>query len=124
MRSKYGTYQEYHTSADNLDFISSEALGESYRVYQLLFFLLEINCKPISRYPCEAFLSQFNLYPALDNNASYAYSKSSLRYRDFLHYADGTNDLIDISSYINLGVDEVVEVYSVLLANKLIKNAF
>jgi len=29
-RSKYGSYPEYHTSADNLDFVSAESLSESF----------------------------------------------------------------------------------------------
>ena len=43
MRSVWGTYPEYHTSADNLDFIRSQQLGASLRVCVALAEVLEGN---------------------------------------------------------------------------------
>ena len=40
---------------------------------------------------------------------------------NFLQFADGTNDLIDISNYIKLSFDETFEIFEVLKNKKLIK---
>ena len=42
-RSKYGTYKEYHTSLDNLDFISPSGFQGAYDIYTYVFDLLEKN---------------------------------------------------------------------------------
>ena len=41
MRGVHGTFPEYHTSADNLDFVTSEALGQSYAMIETLLDLLD-----------------------------------------------------------------------------------
>ncbi len=43
MRSVWGTFPEYHTSADNLDFLDAEALARSLRVCAGIFDVLENN---------------------------------------------------------------------------------
>jgi Uncharacterized protein conserved in bacteria with an aminopeptidase-like domain len=43
MRSVHGTFPEYHTSADNLDFVKPEALDQSYAVVATLLDLLGAN---------------------------------------------------------------------------------
>ena len=43
MRSKYATYKEYHTSDDNLSFISATGLWQSFNLYKKIFKCLEKN---------------------------------------------------------------------------------
>ena len=43
MRSVHGTFPEYHTSADNSDFVKPEALDQSYAVVASLLDLLDAN---------------------------------------------------------------------------------
>ena len=43
MRSVHGTFPEYHTSADNPDFVKPEALDQSYEVVATLLDLLDAN---------------------------------------------------------------------------------
>jgi aminopeptidase-like protein len=44
MRGVHGTFPEYHTSADNLDFVKPEALDRSYAILEELLDLLDKNC--------------------------------------------------------------------------------
>ncbi len=42
-RAPYGEFPEYHTSADNLDFVSADSLAESSKTCLAVFDLLEKN---------------------------------------------------------------------------------
>ncbi len=42
MRTPNGEYPEYHTSADNLQFVTAAALGESWRLMRLALDILRI----------------------------------------------------------------------------------
>ena len=42
-RTKFGDYKEYHTSLDNLDFISSSALEKSFLMIKSLINIIEAN---------------------------------------------------------------------------------
>ena len=43
MRSKFGTFPEYHTSADNLEFIRPAHLAESYDLLRRILFVVDHN---------------------------------------------------------------------------------
>ena len=63
MRSVWGTFPEYHTSADNLDFIRPEQLAESLRVCLSILDVLENNRSYRNLNPyCEPQLGRRNLY--------------------------------------------------------------
>ena len=63
MRSVWGTFPEYHTSADNLDFIHPEQLARSLRLCASIFDVLENNGTYLNQNPyCEPQLGKRNLY--------------------------------------------------------------
>ena len=99
MRSKYGTYPEYHTSLDNLDFVSPEGLLGSYDVLRGCLILIEKNCKYKINCLCEPQLGKRELYPTVSTKATPKIVRSMM---NFIAYADGENDLIDISNRINV----------------------
>jgi len=43
MRTMYGCFPEYHTSADNLDFVKPAYLADSLEKYLKIIFILENN---------------------------------------------------------------------------------
>lgn len=105
MRSKYGTYPEYHTSLDNLDFVSLEGLAGGYDVLKECLQIIEenytkykINCLG------EPQLGKRGLYPTISTKSSGNDVKKTM---DFIAFADGENDLIDISNKINVPVWEL-----------------
>ncbi len=64
MRSVWGSFPEYHTSADNLDFIKPRQLAESLRVCRNVVDVLDNNVRYQSLNPfCEPQLGRRNLYP-------------------------------------------------------------
>jgi aminopeptidase-like protein len=104
MRSKYGSYPEYHTSLDNLDFVSLEGLAGAYNVLKECLILIEENRKYKINCLGEPQLGKRALYPMISIKSSTYEVKSML---NFIAYADGKNDLIDISNKINVPVWEL-----------------
>ena len=47
MSKKYGDYKEYHTSLDNMNFISAKGLGKSFKIIKDAIQVLE-NTKIVS----------------------------------------------------------------------------
>jgi len=118
MKSKYHEYKEYHTSADNLDFVTSKGLNESINAYKKCIDAYENNNFYISTIVGEPQLSKRNLYP---KEFQINQSADINRILDFLTYADGINDLIDISNKINTPIWELYDIVKILLSHKLIK---
>ncbi|WP_462157636.1 DUF4910 domain-containing protein [Pseudoalteromonas sp. GB56] len=120
MRTKYGQYPEYHTSLDNLDFISAAGLDGGLTLVKRCINLLEKNHKYTATKLGEPKLSKYNLYPTLSQKGSSGVARNLL---NFLAYCDGTNDLIDIAKIIDLNTHDVMELVDTALANGLIKIA-
>lgn len=116
-RSKYAEYPEYHTSKDNMGLISPTGLQGAYEVYRDMIEALEYN----HRYQIQCFgepqLGKRGLYPTISQKGNYDAVKSMT---DFIAYADGMNDLIDISNIIKVPVERLVTVIEKLQEAKLI----
>ena len=94
-RSVWGTFPEYHTSADNLDFIKPERLGESLRVCASVVGVLENNrCyRNLSPY-CEPQLGKRGLYRSTGGEAIEVEISARLW---VLNFSDGQHSLLDIA---------------------------
>ncbi len=94
-RSVWGTFPEYHTSADNLDFIKPERLGESLRVCASVVDVLENNqCyRNLSPY-CEPQLGKRGLYRSTGGEAIEVEINARLW---VLNFSDGEHSLLDIA---------------------------
>ena len=66
---------------------------------------------------CEPQLGKRGLYPSISRKGTYDAVKSLT---DFIAYADGRNDLIDISEIINVPVSELIPIKDKLYDNDLI----
>ena len=118
MRSKYGTYKEYHTSLDNFDFISIKGLQGGYKILRQSINIINKSLIPKSKVLCEPHLSKHKLYPTLSTKNSNKFSQTIL---DFLQYSDGKNDLEEISKLVNKNYNEVKKIYKILIKKKLIE---
>lgn len=104
-RSKYAEYPEYHTSKDDLQVISPEGLFGAYEVYKHCILALENNYKYKIKVLCEPQLGKRGLYPTISQKGTYDEVKAMT---DFIAYADGTNDVIDISNIIGVPVKDLL----------------
>jgi aminopeptidase-like protein len=95
MRSMWGTFPEYHTSADNLDFIRPASLAGSLDVCIAVVNVLENNRRYITRNPfCEPQLGKRNLYKATGGDSIGCEINARLW---VLNLSDGENSLLDIA---------------------------
>ncbi|MBW2975078.1 DUF4910 domain-containing protein [Candidatus Woesearchaeota archaeon] len=99
MRSKYGTYPEYHTSKDDLTLVTPEGLQGSYELLKDILALLENNRKYRIKCLGEPQMGKRGLYPTLSTKHSGTKVKDMM---NLIAYCDGTNDLIEISNIINV----------------------
>ena len=119
MRSKYGTYPEYHTSLDNLTLISSDGLEGGFNVIKKIIQILEFNQIYKSKTPCEPQLGKYDLYPTISVKESKQYELSDVML-NILAYTDGCNDTLEISNIIRKDFFTVHQVMKTLVDNKLV----
>ncbi len=117
-RTKYGKYPEYHTSADNLSLISEAGLQGAFDVYRKICEALELNYFYKINCKCEPQLGKRGLYPTISMKGG-LYDEVRIM-TNFLAYADGTNDLIDISNIINQPIERIAPFLGKLIDNQLI----
>ena len=117
-RTKYGVYPEYHTSADNMDFISPEGLNGAYQLMVKVINALEYNYHYKVLCKGEPQLGKRGLYPTISQKGSY---DSVLAMKDLLAYSDGRNDLIGISEIINQPVDVLIPIINKMMDNNLLE---
>lgn len=119
-RSKSNEYDQYHTSLDNMDFVTAEALGDSFEFIKELIFVLENNAIYKNMCLCEPQLGKRGLYPKTSSRGS---SKAGGHFKtiDFLAYADGTNDLISIARLIGLTFENTFDISQKLESAGLIE---
>ncbi|MCG7850950.1 MAG: DUF4910 domain-containing protein, partial [Methanosarcinaceae archaeon] len=94
-RTPYGEYPEYHTSADNLAFVSAESLDDSYNKIRAILDILENDGLFINRNPkCEPQLGRRGLYDSLGTR------EMALLW--VLNLSDGKHSLLDIAEISGL----------------------
>jgi aminopeptidase-like protein len=97
MRTPHGEYSEYHTSADNLEFVRSESLHNTLSLCLKIFFVLENDRIPVSLSPyCEPQLGKRGLYRAVAGQKEGALQEMALLW--VLNLADGQHSLLDIAN--------------------------
>jgi aminopeptidase-like protein len=95
MRSVWGTFPEYHTSADNLEFIHPEKLAESLQICASILDVLEKNRKYRNLNPyCEPQLGKRNLYRSTGGESIGLEINARLW---VLNLSDGEHSLLDIA---------------------------
>lgn len=99
MRTKFGSYPEYHTSLDDLSVISPAGLEGAFNILQSCVLALEANYVYRATIPCEPQLGRRGIKPTLSTK-NVVVPRTLM---NVLAYADGQTDLLAISEII--GVD-------------------
>ena len=118
-RSCWGTFPEYHTSADNLDFIRPEHLASSFRLVAEMLDVLEGNATLRNLNPyCEPQLGKRGLYSSPGGAALPHDARMGLLW--VLNLSDGRYSLLDIAERSGLGFGLIRESADRLLAAGLL----
>lgn len=118
MRSKFGCYPEYHTSADNLSLVTPAGLIGGYRVLQDCLTVLEANGYYRVTTPCEPQLGKRGLYPTLSTK------RSGTGVRDMMNvlaYCDGSHDLLAVSERVRLPATDIIPLVGKLTDHGLLE---
>ena len=116
MRSR--SYPEYHTSSDDFKLVTKKGLYGGYKVMEKIIFILQNNLRPIAKYHCEPQMGNRNLYSIWGQDKNWSKAKYLM---NFLQYADGKNDLIDISEIMKINFQKTLRFFKILKKNNLLK---
>jgi aminopeptidase-like protein len=120
MRTPHGEYPEYHTSADNLEFVRPENLAKSLSVYLDIMNVVEENKKYLNQNPmCEPQLGKRGLYRNIGGHSDSEKFKLALLWT--LNLSDGQNSLLDISERSGLNFRLISEAANILVEKELLK---
>lgn len=115
MRARHGEFPEYHTSADNLDFVRAEALADSFAKCLAVIELLEGNRIYLNKKPKgEPQLGRRGLYAGIGKR------DHELAYLWVLNLSDGKHSLLDIAERANLPFAAIKSAATALSATDLL----
>jgi len=120
MRTPHGEYPEYHTSADNLEFVNEENLATSLSLYLDVLNILEENKKYMNQnLMCEPQLGRRGLYQHIGGRADS--KKLQLAMLWTLNLSDGHHRLLDISGRSGLDFNLISDAANILVEKGLLK---
>jgi aminopeptidase-like protein len=118
MRTKYAKYKEYHTSLDDLNYISPKGLFGAYTVLINCIECIEGNKIYRPTVLCEPQMGRRNLYPTLGAGVSMEIDVETIM--NILAYSDGECDVLCIANKLKLPMLEIIEKIEILVKEKLL----
>jgi aminopeptidase-like protein len=120
MRTPYGCYAEYHTSADNLEFVQPEYLADSFSLFLSVLNVLEHNKRYLNQNPkCEPQLGRRGLYQAIGGQQDRKLRELAMLW--VLNLSDGGYKLLDISDRSGIEFDLIKDAANALFDQGLLK---
>ena len=120
MRSRWGSYPQYHTSADNLEFVEPERLAGSLRVCAAILDVLENDRRYINLNPyCEPQLGRRNLYRSTGGGSIGSEIDARLW---VLNLSDGDHSLLDIAERSGRPFARIAEAAELLCQHGLLSD--
>ena len=118
-RSKFATFPEYHTSADDLDFIRPEELARSYGMLMQAIEIVEGDWTPLNLSPKgEPQLGRRGLYAAFGGDK--AGGEAAMAMLWVLNLADGRHSLLDMAERSGAAFSDLREAARVLREHDLL----
>jgi aminopeptidase-like protein len=119
-RTPYGSYPEYHTSADNPDFVRPEAMEDTLETLWAAVRVLEDNRRYQNLSPYgEPQLGRRGLYGSLGGRSDTKQAQMAMLW--VLNLSDGTHSLLEIAERSSLPFEALAEAAHVLQGAGLVK---
>lgn len=125
MKKMYGTFSQYHTSADDLDFINYEALIDSIWMHFKILMTAELDFIPIGRVQKGSPMlsrSSISLYPEIMNFSSKPKSEKIRTTLAILNMSDGKSSLLEIAERYQFSLIEYSDIVEKLCESEYIIN--
>lgn len=118
MRTKYGKYEEYHTSLDDLiNVVTPQGLDGGYNALKSAIEIIEKNTYPKVNVFCEPQLGKRGLYPTLSTKSSGSEVRLMM---DLITWSDGTRSLLEIAEICEVPIWDLYPIVEKLTENQLI----
>lgn len=122
MRTRYGKFDEYHTSADDLTFVSADCLADTLSAYAEIINILENDTTLINTNPkCEPQLGKRGLYRAIGGQKLDVHEDEEIAMLWVLNLSDGLHSLLDITERSGMRFETIRRVSNVLLNYDLLR---
>ena len=121
-RSKFGSYPEYHTDADNLEYVTQRGLEDSFEALTAIIDAFETCFFPRLTTLCEPQLGKRDLYPNVSFTGPWSEHPARVR-SDIIAYSNGTNSIFDICQKTQIPLDMVVAELDLLVKSGLIEDS-
>jgi aminopeptidase-like protein len=118
MRSKYGTYPEYHTSLDDLRLVTPSGLAGGIGALMDAIAAIEGNTVPTVTVKCEPQMGRRGLYPTLSTKQRLP---SVADMMNVISYCDGTCDSLAIADIVGRPAKAVNDILALLAEQGLVQ---
>jgi aminopeptidase-like protein len=113
-RTPHGRFPEYHTSADNLEFVQTESLADSFSKFVEIINVIDNNKKYLNTNPKgEPQLGKRGLYSMLGGRKDQSNYEMSLLW--VLNFSDGQHTLLDIAERADIPFSSIHDAARALL---------
>jgi aminopeptidase-like protein len=120
MRTPFAKFSEYHTSADDLDFVKPSHLADSFVKTLHIFDILENNKTYLNTNPmCEPQLGKRGLYRSIGGDSAENLNELALLW--VLNQSDGSKSLLDIAQKSGMNFQTIAQAASLLAEAELLK---
>ena len=120
MRASPATFPQYHSSLDDLELVTAQALQESYDVYHQIICGLEANERfEVTVSHCEPYLSGRGLYPTTGAARVVEQERADMMF--LLNYLDGRPDLLTAAERIGRPIGALRAIVDRLVEHDLLR---
>jgi aminopeptidase-like protein len=120
MRTPWGRYPEYHSSADDLDLVRPESLGDSFAKVLAALSVVEHDATYVNLNPaCEPQLGRRGLYAAIGGRRDESLSELAMLW--VLNLSDGRHALLDIAERSGVEFRAIRQAADLLIEHELLR---